>query len=172
MTGEKDCLANVSICKRTVSLANNKTVVCKRIGKLLIKIKGGGQLRLRNVLYIPDMDGTLISAMKLMKTHDGRTNMLVTSDACTIYRNKEIIARENFDKDSRLYMIKGKLVRYDAANAISTMDQQEICHMRLGHLPYSAINNLKQASTGLPDLNFKNESLCKGCVKGSAFETT
>jgi hypothetical protein len=166
MTGEKDCLFNVAQCKKTVTTANGEKVKCNRIGELLIKMRGGGHMKLRHVVYVPDMPGTLVSARKLMNTTEGKCNMLVTNEACTVYRNKEIIAKANYDPETKLYTINGRLKVYEAAGIASTQDTALIWHLRLGHLSYPAINQLKKASNGLPDINFQHKSTCDGCIRG------
>ena len=73
------------------------------------------------------------------------------------------------EQEGGLYNLKGQP---DQALVHDTVEPNELWHRRLAHVHYREIPLARKAVEGLPEIQAKNEGVCKGCAKGKNTKKT
>ncbi|TQE08812.1 hypothetical protein C1H46_005583 [Malus baccata] len=152
-----------------VFVGNGTKVGVEAIGVVKLKMKSGFVLHLKDVLYVPDMRRSLISASKLVKQGFG----FLCDDSCIKFFQKNkinsllwtaILHDELWEID---YIFeKPSLVLSTTAKRMHESESSySLWHKRLGHISKERVLQLAKANL-IPALDFKNAKECVDCVKG------
>ena len=71
------------------------------------------------------------------------------------------------EEEGGLYKLKG---HSETTFVHESIDPSELWHRRLAHINYKSLPHVNKVVMGLPDMNIKHESSCKGCTKGKNIE--
>ena len=153
-----------------VTVANGQQMEVKGHGSVRLYLENGNTVRLTNVMYVPKLEGKLLSVSAL--TSRGVV-VQFEQDHATISVKGSVVAV--ITKVGRLFAWQVELGRAvtDTANSAtvgsSAESLKDLWHSRLGHVSDAKLNMISKACYGVPKLNHKVEkasSLCNGCIRG------
>lgn len=165
MSNNKSFFSSIRDTNESVYLADGSRVIASGIGEgqLICEVPGENQIiKLKNVLYIPELDDNLISVKKVTENN---YRVIFEEDTCKILdKNKVIAIAKN---DGSLYRLM------NAKSTISAQTATEAAcihkwHRRLGHRDPSAIKRLVsgELATGINIKNCNKNIVCEHCIKG------
>ena len=161
-----------------MSVAGSGTLILACDNTPGVEVTSAGPfVTLRNVLYVPKLNTTLVS-MNAVTAHGG--SAVFKDDTCEIFHPASAqpvlrASRHHGSEFPQLFTVDyGSLLlpAGEAHTATTTPTQSDLWHQRLGHLGYDAILKLKPLSHGInvPDstleAEFKNLSSCAPCMAG------
>lgn len=166
MTPNRKFLEKFTELNDVVKLANGKTTYVKGIGSGIVNCIGkNGQItpvKFENVLYVPDLDGNLLSVKKLLEK-GYKVNF--ERQQCAITKAGELVAQG--DMHDGLFRLK----QCHMANLVQpahTDKCQHTWHRKLGHRDPSAIKLLehKGLANGIKVVDCGIRASCTACVEG------
>jgi hypothetical protein len=170
MTSRKDWLVDFKDTTPTnIIIADGRSIKATGKGKVILSVKIGQEIRLthlQEVLYVPDLDGNLLS---VDKTTSYGNEVRFKNGTCSILnrRGKPIAFASRRDN---MYLLNTVHVPDQAHLATGTGDYK-IWHERLGHISSERLKKLTGMVDGL-NVNDKTEiGLCKGCIHGKQHRT-
>lgn len=154
-----------------IFLADGSSVDVAGIGEGYLKCRTTDKLiqtiELKNVLYIPRLDGGLISVLKIIE-HGFR--VIFEKNDCTIYRGRQVVAKA--ENSGNMFRLKTIGIEVTARIAyVETCIHQ--WHRRLGHRDLKAIKHLSKEgiATGIKITACSKEIICEHCIKGKLAQT-
>jgi len=93
------------------------------------------RVRLRNVLYVPEINTNLLSVAKIT---DHGYSVKFDKHGAIIYKNKEI--KMTAVREENAYYVKSSIVRNETATATKDID---IWHKRFGHANKRIVEEMK-----------------------------
>jgi len=114
------------------------------------------KIRLKNVLYVPDINMNLLSVIKIT---DQECNVKFDKHEVIIYRNKEI--KMTTVREENAYYVKLSTIRKETIVATKDVD---IWYNRLGHTNKRIIEEMKKEDLviGMNEMN-KEKRQCEPC---------
>lgn len=166
MTNEQDFFTVLQETTTTIFLADGSSVKAAGIGdgRLACKISNNRVqiIELKNVLYVPQLDGGLLSVRRI--TEQGH-RVVFKGDTCTFYQGRQVIARA--DNDGNMFKLRTAEIETSTrvANVATCIHQW---HRRLGHRDSVAIKRLinEELATGIKVTTCSDEIVCEHCIKG------
>lgn len=143
-----------------VTIGDNSTHPVKGIGTCSIQLRTGVTLKLKDVLIVPGIKRNLISISRL--TDEGF--QVTFNEDKVLYWPKNTSLKNAITigtKDGTLYKlcnIQNQALNHEITNS------NETWHRRLGHIGFSTLPKIGKITSGIPNLNSKHTSICKGCA--------
>ena len=164
MTGYKDYLSALVEKKshQKVKLGDDYKYLIKGVGEASYQLESRKHLKIKYVLYVPDLKKNLLSILGLEKKGfrvsfvDGQIPMWPKGNSI----DDDIVIEV---EEGGLYKLKGKSYQ---ALVHSTINPCEFSHRRFADLHYRALSIMSKAVTRIPELQVNHESVCKGCAQG------
>ena len=130
-------------------------------GWIMLQCQDGGQMRLDNVLYVPELKANILS---LGQFDEHGCRILMEGGFLTIYDQHGRLLVKVKKTLSRLYLLKLNLV----LSCMVADDSSELTwtwHIRYGHLNFQSLRRLssKEIVRGLPKLEIP-ENICRDCI--------
>ena len=150
-----------------VFVGEGTRVAVESIGKIKLKLSSGFVLELTNVLYVPAMRRSLMSASKLVE--EGIT--FIGNKECIKFFSKGSLIGKAFLHDHLWKMQctlldNGLIVLNTTAKRMHNFDNSYMLwHKRLGHISRDRIMQLTKLNF-IPTLDFNSASECIDCMKG------
>ena len=146
-----------------VRLGNGALVDVKGKGTIRVQTKKGSRF-IRGVLYMPDLDQSLLSVGQLV---ENGYSLHFEDGSCTIVdKEKDKLVLAKLKMENRSFIMNFKHGDNVAFRIDSTTDSW-LWHKRLGHLNFQGLKLLHQKNMvqGLPKIEEKEE-VCEGCALG------
>ena len=151
-----------------VTLANGQQVEDQGRGSVRPYLDNGNTVRLTDVMYVPKLDGKLLSVSALPSRG---VVVQFDQDHATISVKESVVTV--ITKVGRLFAWQVGRAVTDTVNSatigLSADCSKDLWHSRLGHVSDAKLNMISKACNGVPNFNHKVEkasSLCSGCVRG------
>ena len=156
-----------------VHVGNGNKVDVEAIGNLKLRLSSGFVLELFDVLYVPSLTRSLVSASKLVRNgfafigDDESIRLFMKNDlnyllGVCLLDNDLWKLDCTFMNHLNCYNIDSSLqVKRPLSNDLSSM----LWHRRLGHISKTRLQRLVKENI-LPDLNFTDLHVCVDCCKG------
>jgi transposase InsO family protein len=172
MCGDKSQFISLSLQEnQKVQLATEDMVQVRGKGIVKLKIHSDqniGQLKLQNVLYVPEIQNNLLSVSKMT---DWNIRVIFEKDKARAVNNKgEIVLRAK--KIGNLYVLQNLIsnlhVTRDRVGMSCEKENSMVWHFRLGHLNFKDVKKLKDDEM-VRDLSLgkmDKEITCETCIKG------
>jgi hypothetical protein len=145
-----------------VTLGDDYQYPIMGVGESNHKLNLGNSLKMKDVLYVPDLMKNLLSISalekKIFKVSFKDGDVLMWAKGETL--NKEIIIGS---EENGLYKLKG---HSEASMTHAIGNSCELWHRRLAHINYKALPYICKAVTGLPKLKGDHKGVCNGCAQG------
>lgn len=125
------------------------------------------RILVKDVLYVPDLQGSLLSVHKLAQ--EG-FNIEFMNDNCTIFLHDDVIAVAKSEK--QIYKLKCTKDKTKEKVSVADVEKHENCihiwHRRFGHRDHRAVNELKDNHlvTGMYMSTCKIKYVCECCIQG------
>lgn len=151
--------------KNDIYLADGTMLEAKGIGNCVIYIKGQEEdiieCTIEDVLYIPEIDGNLLSVRKLTK--NGYI-IIFTEEECQIKKNNELIATAKLEE--KLYKLK--IRNCDVVKTVQNISSYDVnlLHDRFGHRDFEAIYQLMRNNLVENIKVVGKKRQCEVCIKG------
>ena len=161
----KDQFLSLTPCERYLNWGKAQRIKVNLIGDISLRFTSTGQqVRLTNVLFVPELGVNLLSTGKLIGKG---VTVNSTPKACKLITSKgAIIAQGEYKGDMTLFSTK-KTVKEDQAYI---SEDSQIWHHRMGHIGVKALKQLPKVTTGIEDFNDKvfNYLPCDTCIQAKA----
>jgi hypothetical protein len=161
----KDQFLSLIPCERYLNWGKAQRIKVDFIGEISLKFTSTGQqVRLTNVLFVPELGVNLLSTGKLIGKG---VTVNSTPKACKLITPEgAIIAQGEYKGDMTLFSTK-KTVKEEQAYI---SEDSQIWHHRMGHIGAKALKQLPKVTTGLKDFNDKafNQEPCDTCIQSKA----
>lgn len=171
MTNDREFFSSLRDTSATIYLADGSSVAAAGVGEGQFYCESSDgriqEVRLKNVLYIPQLDDGLLSVNRI--TEQGH-RVTFENDTCSIYRNHQVIAEARSDGNLfRLQTVAPGSTAYSARETVCLHQW----HRRLGHRDPAAIKRLinEELSTGIRVSTCSEEVVCESCIKGKLTQT-
>lgn len=170
MTNNKEFFTELKSTTQRIDLAGEgHTVPATGIGSGIIKCQlsdgSSTEVRLRDVLYVPQLDGGLLSVSK-MRQYGFKVTF--DEDGCTIRSRDGKIAAQAAEKNNLFALVCAP--SNNEGSHRSYRASAELWHRRLGHRDSEAIKKLysKKMATGieLKAGDHHDSTICETCIKG------
>lgn len=150
---------------RPIELADGTEIRSAGMGIIhatLLKSANGEKLRLKNVLYVPDLSSNLISVSQLellgIETHfklGGKLDILRGGEriGMGMRTGKSYPLEEVYPSAERVFKIREKPVATPNEKQLSDLDYKELIHRRLGHIGRTRLTTLHSHVDGLRPIN-------------------
>ncbi|UYV64026.1 hypothetical protein LAZ67_2006351 [Cordylochernes scorpioides] len=139
MTSNKLKMTNTKSISTSVEMANNGKIKVSEMGDVTIKLGheyGGEILFLENVLYVPELDGNILSVGRIEER--GNKVLFQNGKASVFGSNGELILKSN--RRGRIYTVEElKMVKVKSPSA-------DIWHRRLGHIYKRDLQNVSDTA--------------------------
>ena len=161
MCGIFEIFQNFTEDKGSVKVADGNVIASKGFGDIKLQIFNSSRkefqdFTLEDVLYVPKMDGNLISVKRIT---DKGYSVFFDKVKCTIERNGEKLSIANF---------KNGLYRVDVMDSCFKANTEELClhqwHKVLAHRNLKHIKRME--SKGLKIAPCDCSDVCEACIKG------
>ena len=171
MTNQKSFFNSMSATKSAIYMADGTSVDAVRIGEGWLSCelpnKGIQMINLKDVLYVPKLDGNLLSVQQM--THHG-FKVVFEGIICAVFKD-EVVAEAI--QEGNLFRLKNTPLEESARLAnVSTCIYR--WHRRLGHRDPAAIKRLlsEELATGF-NIKGCNDKIivCEHCAKGKLAQT-
>ena len=188
MCANEESFSHISETKvKHITLANNFKIKTAGKGDITLNCtnkNGLYQVKLKNVLYIPEITSNLLPVSRFAKKG---AKIEFSGNTCVIKNQFNNIITTASIQDKGIYKIhlndfsssknihlkqqplactsNFELISTSANTKSSTTNDMHIWHRRLGHLNYKYLNQLQNAAEGI---SFKNSTppLCEPCIQG------
>lgn len=162
MTSNRAKFTTFKPCCSTVEAANKEVMEVVGRGQVKIELSkdcGGTVVELQDVLYVPSLDGNLLSVGKIEER--GLSVTFSNGKAKVIEANGDLIVVAK--RDGKLYTESKSLATLKLAKATDVA----LWHRRLGHLHHEAVEKLCQSGRSSQDA--KCSTCALGKLKKSSF---
>lgn len=166
MTNDPTFFSELQDTATTVFLADGSSVKAAGIGngRLVCKISANTfqNIELKDVLYVPQLDGGLVSAHKVTE-RKGR--IIFEENNCIIYIGRRVVIKA--ESDGSLFKII--TAETEASTRLASATKCiHLWHRRLGHRDPEAIKRLvkEELATGIKISNCSDKIACEHCIKG------
>ncbi|POM63483.1 Putative retroelement [Phytophthora palmivora] len=165
MTSVRDKFVSMKGLKTPVriTIADGTKINAVATGTVSLKLMDGTTIKLSDVLYIPEVEGSLISVSKLVEKNvvaQFSKGQCVFRYGCT--KVMEAMRCGN--------VYKLKTVGDDVCNVATTPRKEPwvVVHARLGHIPFKRYEQLLTMADGVPEVTdgVTSDALCAGCCMG------
>jgi hypothetical protein len=169
MTFRKDCFEELNeTIDGIVYFADKSSLKPKGMGTIRLKMPGFPDFLLKNVLYLPELQRSLLSLVEIRQQghsihmFDGIVEIRKSSDNQVIMTGYE---------DGKLLKLKGSSARvqnyaYLSQHGEGNMSSSSLWHARFGHLNYNSLRLLRKNGVfGLPTIP-KEKNKCDACILG------
>lgn len=169
MTNRSDWMINRRPVRDHVTIANDSKLSVSGVGSIELTIKsenGTDNLKIDDVLLVPDLFTNLLSVSKLVKT--GLTVTFAESGCKIISKQGKVIANGSLSADIfKLDKWEPTAETTSSSVLTSTQDEMELWHQRYAHLGHDNLCKLNNINI-VDGMKFKNNlrKLCEICVKG------
>ena len=147
---------------RKVSLGYDYQYAIKGIGKYIYKIESGTSMKMKEVLYVPDLKNNLPPISNI----DNKGYIVAFIDGQVLMRSKGNTLEDVVvigEQEGGLYKLKG---HPETSLVHQTTSSSELWHRRLAHINYKSFPYVSKVVIGLTDLKIGNEKNCKGFSRG------
>lgn len=171
VTNEQEFFTVLNDTKTVGALADGSCVEATDIGEgwLRSKFRNGRiqTIKLQNVLYIPEFDGSLLSVRRILSQGH---RVVFEGNNCTVYQDKRIIA--NAISDGNLFKLEAVKTE-ESVRMTTTMVCLHQWHRRLGHRDPATIKRLvnKGLALGIKIAPCDDKITCEHCIKGKLAQT-
>ena len=151
---------------QSLRVANGVEAEVEAIGTLQLELHGGFILHLLDVIYVPSIQGNLISVSML--DHDGYSCTFGTN-RCVISFNGDIVCYAPLHNElyllsqSNISVMNVRDVNHKRKRGNET--SSKLWHFRLGHISKGRMECLIREEI-LPKLDFSDLEQCVDCIKG------
>ncbi|KAE9160380.1 hypothetical protein PF004_g31205 [Phytophthora fragariae] len=136
------------------------------MGTVGLKLMDGTSVTLSDVLYIPEVEGSLISVAKLAEKD---VVAQFSKDKC-VFRYGDATVMEA-KRCGNVYKLKTVGDEVCHAAATSRKEPWAVVHARLGHIPYKRYEQLLTMADGVPRIaDTPSDNVCAGCCMGKMRE--
>ncbi|UYV74187.1 hypothetical protein LAZ67_11002345 [Cordylochernes scorpioides] len=147
MTSNRLKMTNTKSISTSVEMANNEKIKVSEMGDVTIKLGheyGGETLFLENVLYVPELDGNILSVERIEER--GNKVLFQNGKASVFGSDGELILKSN--RRGRIYTVEElKMAKVKSPSA-------DIWHRRLGHIYKRDLQNVSDTAE------------CEVCLEG------
>ena len=151
-------------------MGNSATSEVKGKGTIFLKMTSGKELKLTNVLFVPDIRKNLISG-SLLCTHGFK--MVIESQKVILSKNG-IFVGKGYVKDSMFKMnviaIKNNDINKEKSSAYM-LESSNLWHGRLGHVNFESLRRLIHLDH-IPTFNINSKHKCETCVEAKQTRTS
>ncbi|GMF36112.1 unnamed protein product [Phytophthora fragariaefolia] len=146
-----------------ITIADGMKIAAVATGTVGFKLMDGTTVKLSDVLYIPEIDGSLISVSKL-----AQKNVVAqfSKDKC-VFRYRDAMVMEA-KRSENVYKLK--TVGDEVCRAATTPRKEPwaIVHARLGHIPYKRYEQLLRMADGVPRIadDMSTDNVYAECCMG------
>ncbi|KAE9224632.1 hypothetical protein PF002_g14635 [Phytophthora fragariae] len=168
MTSVRDKFVSMKEVKTPVriTIADGKKIDAVAMGTVGLKLMDGTSVTLSDVLYIPEVEGSLISVAKLAEKD---VVAQFSKDKCVFrYGDATVIEAKRCGNVYKL-----KTVGDEVCHAATTPRKEPwaVVHARLGHIPYKRYEQLLTMADGVPRVaDAPSDHVCAGCCMGKMRE--
>ncbi|KAE9035972.1 hypothetical protein PR001_g9055, partial [Phytophthora rubi] len=167
MTSVRDKFVSMKELKTPVgiTIADGKKIDADAIG-VGLKLMDGTSVTLSGVLYIPEVEGSLISVAKLAEKD---VVAQFSKDKCVFrYGDATVMEAKRCGNVYKLKTVGDEV--YHAATT-SRKESWAVVHARLGHIPFKRYEQLLTMADGVPRVaDAPNDHVCAGCCMGKMRE--
>ncbi|GMF15348.1 unnamed protein product [Phytophthora fragariaefolia] len=162
MTSIRDKFVSMKELKMPVriTIADGTKIDAVATGTVGLKLMDGTTVTLSDVLYIPEIDGSLISVAKLAEKNGV---VQFSKDKC-VFRCRDATVMEA-KWSGNVYKLK--TVGGEVCRAATTPRKEPwaIVHARFGHIPYKRYEQLLSMADGVPRIadDTSTDNVCAGC---------
>jgi hypothetical protein len=164
MTCQRDILSCLTKNKfpQKITLGDDYQYPIKGVGESNYKLDSGTPMKMKDVLYVPDLTKNLLSIPALEKKGfkvsfiDGEVIMWPKGKTM---EEEIVIGKE----EGGLYKLKG---HSEAALTHSIENPCELWHRILAHINYKALPYVSKTFTNLLEFKLDHEGVCNGCAQG------
>ena len=164
MIGYKDVLSNFKKENFTYEgeLGDEASYAIKMTGSVSFQLEEGVNLHLDEVLYVLGLRKNLIS-MAVLESK-GFKVVFMEGKALLWSKDEDLSSTLVIGyQEGGLYKLPGQMMTALVHDEVSP---NEIWHRRLGHLHFKALPDLQKMVSGMPNLDFSQKEICKGCSLG------
>ncbi|KAE8981481.1 hypothetical protein PR001_g23989 [Phytophthora rubi] len=168
MTSVRDKFVSMKELKTPVriTIADGKKIDAVAMGTVGLKLMDGTSVTLSDVLYIPEVEGSLISVAKLAEKD---VVAQFSKDKC-VFRYGDATSMEA-KRCGNVYKLK--IVRDEVCHAATASRKEPwaVVHARHGHIPYKRYEQLLTMADGVPRVaDTPSDHVCAGCCMGKMRE--
>lgn len=174
MTMNKDIIIDpVAVKNKSVVVANKTSIGVESCGDVRLELNNNGKqctVRLKGVLYVPELCTNLISVSQVIKNGN---RVVFDKNKCIVYNQRdEIIATASLVDDMYKLNCASKSVSLlTTANetkkeATAKKLDPMLWHRRLGHVSIDSLPRIRDAVNGMNFVDKKFEKNCIACLKG------
>ncbi|KAE9006901.1 hypothetical protein PR001_g17096, partial [Phytophthora rubi] len=149
-----------------ITIAYGKKIDAVAMGTVGVKLMDGTSVTLSDVLYIPEVEGSLISVAKLVEKD---VVAQFSKDKCVIrYGDATVMETKRCGNVYKL-----KTVGDEVCHAATTSRKEPwaVVHARLGHIPHKRYEQLLTMADGAPRIaDAPSDHVCAGCCMGKMRE--
>ncbi|KAE9241070.1 hypothetical protein PF004_g7234 [Phytophthora fragariae] len=147
MTSVRDTFVSMKELKTPVriKIADGKKIDAVAIGTVGLKLMDGTSVTLSDVLYIPEVEGSLISVAKLAEND---VVAQFSKDKC-VFRYGDATVMEA-KRCGNVYKLKTVGDEVCHAATTSRKEPWAVVHARIGHIPYKRYEQLLTMADGVP----------------------
>ncbi|KAE8986412.1 hypothetical protein PR001_g22611, partial [Phytophthora rubi] len=168
MTSVRDKFVSMKELKTPVriTIADGKKIDAVAMGTVGLKLMDGTSVTLSDVLYIPEVEGSLISVAKLAEKD---VVAQFSKDKC-VFRYGDATAMEA-KRCGNVYKLKTVGDEVCHAATTSRKEPWAVVHARLGHIPFKRYEQLLTMADGVPRIaDEPSDHVCAGCCMGKMRE--
>ncbi|GMF30479.1 unnamed protein product [Phytophthora lilii] len=149
-----------------ITIADGTKIDAVAKGTLALKLMDGTSVKLSDVLYIPEVEGSLISVSKLAEKD---VIAQFGKDKCVFhYGDAKVMEAKRCGNVYKL-----KTVGDEVCHAATTSRKEPwaVVHARLGHILYKRYEQLLTMAKGVPRImeDVTSEDVCAGCCMGKDY---
>ncbi|KAF1318635.1 Integrase catalytic core protein, partial [Globisporangium splendens] len=165
MTSRREKFVKLTTLKTPIQIviADGTKIDAVGIGEACLKMEDDIEITLSNVLYIPALDGNLLSVSKLAEKG---VRAEFVRDKCVFKFGQETVMTGK--RDGSVYKVHTVLKEECRAANGSANSPWMVMHAKLGHIPYKRYQHLRTMADGLPAITNDDavEEICEGCCMG------
>ncbi|GMF44035.1 unnamed protein product [Phytophthora fragariaefolia] len=165
MTSVRDKVVSMKKLKMPVriTIADGRKIDAVAMGTVGLKLMDGTSVTLSDVLYIPEVDGSLISVAKLAEMD---VVAQFSKDKC-VFRYGDATAMEA-KRCGNVYKLKTVGDEVCRTATTSRKETWVLVHARLGHIPFKRYEQLLTMAYGVPRIteSVASDDVCAGCCMG------
>ncbi|GMF42283.1 unnamed protein product [Phytophthora fragariaefolia] len=146
-----------------ITIADRRKIDVVAMGTVVLKLMDGTSVTLSDVLYIPEVDGRLISVAKLAEKD---VIAQVSKDKCVFrYGDATVMEAKRCGNVYKLKTVGGEVCR---TVTTSRKEPWVLVHARLGHIPFKHYEQLLAMADGVPRVTegVASDAVCAGCCMG------
>ena len=143
-------------------MGNSATSEVKEKGTVFLKMTSGKELKLTNVLFVPDIRKNLISGTLLCANG---FKMVIESQKVILSKNGMFVGK-GYVKDGmfKLNVIAIKNAMNKEKSSTYILESSNLWHGRLGHVNFESLRRLIHLDH-IPKFNFNSKYKCEICVE-------